>query len=67
MKVVTVKAMSPAYFRMLERHPELKEVFRLGSRVVWITPSGTALVIDPTQGEEKMSDRKIDSLFVTVK
>src|SRR5262249_17657167 len=67
MKTVTVKALSKAYFRMLERHPELKEVFQLGRFVVWITPSGTALVIDPSQGEEKMSDKRIDALFAAAK
>src|SRR5262249_38169201 len=47
MPVVAIKAMSQAYFRILERHPELKEVFQLGNRVIWVTPSRTALVIDP--------------------
>jgi Ca-activated chloride channel family protein len=59
---VKVKALSAAYFRMLERHPELKEVFALGSRVVWMTPSGTALVIDAA-GAETLSDDEIDKLF----
>ena len=45
-QTVVVKAMSDAYFRILELHPEVKEVFRLGNHLVWITPSGTALVID---------------------
>ncbi len=65
MKTVTVKALSEAYFRMLERHPELKEVFQLGRFLVWITPNGTALVVNPAQGEEKMSDERIDALFAT--
>src|SRR5205823_3286749 len=30
MTVVKIKAMSEAYFRMLERHPEMREVFQLG-------------------------------------
>ena len=37
-KSVTVKAQSDAYFRILEKHPEMKDVFRLGNHVVWITP-----------------------------
>ncbi|MBI1915306.1 MAG: VWA domain-containing protein [Planctomycetes bacterium] len=65
MTTVTVKALSEAYFRMLERHPELKEVFQLGRLLVWITPNGTALVVNPAQGEEKMSDERIDALFAT--
>jgi Ca-activated chloride channel family protein len=64
MKAVTVKALSKAYFRMLERQPKIKEVFQLGSRVVWVTPSGAALVIDPNGGQETMSDAAIDRLFV---
>ena len=58
-----MKAQSAAYFRLLEKQPGLKEVFRLGNRLVWITPSGTALVVDPSQGEEKLSDAAIAALF----
>jgi len=63
-KTVAVKAQSDAYFRILERQPQMKDVFRLGNHVVWITPNGTGLVIDTTDGKEKLSDREIDSLFV---
>jgi Ca-activated chloride channel family protein len=61
---VKVKALSKAYFRMLEKQPAIKEVFQLGSRVVWLAPCGTALVIDPAGGTETMSDDEIDRLFV---
>ncbi len=63
MRVIKVKAQSAAYFRILERHPEMKEVYRLGNQVVWVTPSGCALVIDGGAGKEKMSDKEIDKLF----
>ncbi len=63
-KSVTVKAQSDAYFRILELNPTMKDVYRLGNHVVWITPSGTALVIDQTQGSEKMDDTDIKALFV---
>ncbi len=63
MKTVTIKAQSDAYFRLLERQPQLREVFQLGNRIVWITPSGTALVIDVNNGQEKMDDAAIDRLF----
>ncbi len=63
MKTVTVKALSKAYFRLLEKQGTLKEVFQLGTRVVWVTPSGKALVIDPTRGKETMTDGEIDALF----
>ncbi len=63
---VKVKALSTAYFRMLERHAELKDVFALGQRLVWMTPSGTALIID-VAGAETMSDAEIEKLFVAKK
>jgi len=62
-KTVTVKAQSQAYFDILEKHPEMKDVFRLGNFVVWISPSGTALVIDQTTGADKLTDAEIASLF----
>ena len=60
---VAVKAQSKAYFRILEAHPEMKDVFRLGNFVVWISPSGTALVIDQNDGKEKLDDAEIAALF----
>jgi len=63
MKTVVVKAQSDAYFRILEKHPGVKDVYRLGNHVVWVTPSGTALVIDTTDGKEKLDDAEIDALF----
>ncbi|GBD37424.1 hypothetical protein HRbin36_02555 [bacterium HR36] len=62
-KTQVVKAFSPAYFRILERHPEMKEVFKLGAYIVWIAPSGTALVIDAHHGADKLTDAEIDALF----
>jgi Ca-activated chloride channel family protein len=67
MTTLTIKAMSDAYFRMLERHPEMKEVFQLGNHLVWVAPNGAALVIDTNDGKEKMSDEEIDKLFVAKK
>src|SRR5262249_46265305 len=64
---VTVKAMSDAYFRILERHPVVEEVFRLGNHVVWVTPSGPALIVDAHDGKDKLSDDEIDKLFVAKK
>jgi hypothetical protein len=65
--VVKIKAQGAAYFRMLERQPQMSEVFRLGNRVVWVTPSRTVLVIDPRSGKDAMSDDEIDALFVVKK
>jgi Ca-activated chloride channel family protein len=67
MPLVTVKAMSQAYFRMLELHPKMSDVFRLGNHLVWVTPSGTALVIDANHGAEHLRDGAIERLFVTKK
>ena len=62
---LSIKAQSDAYFQILERQPQMKEVFQLGNHVVWITPNGTGLVIDTTDGKDKMSDREIDLLFAS--
>jgi hypothetical protein len=67
MTVVTIKAMSPAYFRLLERQPSARAVLRLGNHLVWVTPSGSALAIDTTTGAETMTDAAIDALFVAKK
>jgi Ca-activated chloride channel family protein len=67
MKAVVVKAQSDAYFRLLERHPKIKQVFQLGNHLVWVTPSKTALIIDTSEGKEKLTDAEIDKLFVAAK
>lgn len=67
MSCVVVKAQSDAYFRMLERQPKLKDVFKLGNFLVWVTPSNTALVIDLNDGKDKLSDEEIDRLFVVAR
>jgi hypothetical protein len=63
MPVVKIKPQSRTYLRMLERHPQMSEVFQLGRQVAWVTPSRTVLVIDPAAGEEQLSDMEIDRLF----
>jgi len=67
MKTVTVKAQSNAYFKLLETHPELKDVFKLGNHLVWVTPSGQALIIDTSSGAEELSDAEIAALFTPTK
>ena len=66
-KTLTVKAQSAAYFRILEKQPEMKDVFRVGNHLVWIAPSGTALVIDASDGVDKLEDTEIDGLFAAKK
>jgi Ca-activated chloride channel family protein len=62
-KMVSIKAMSDGYFRLLEKKPQIKEVFQLGNFVVWVTPSGTTLVIDGNHGKDQLKDDEIDALF----
>lgn len=64
LETVAVKAQSEAYFRILERHPLVKDVYTLGNYVIWVTPSGKALIIDANNGAETMPDAAIDALFV---
>jgi Ca-activated chloride channel family protein len=64
MPTVTIKAQSAAYFKLLERQPQLKELLKLGNRLVWVTPSGTALFIATNEGKEQLEDDEIDKLFV---
>src|SRR5262249_20393106 len=67
MPTCTVKALSEGYFRILERQPQMKEVFKLGNYLVWVTPNQTALVIDLNDGQEKLADAEIDKLVVAKK
>jgi Ca-activated chloride channel family protein len=60
---VSIKAQSPAYFRILERQPQMKEVFKLGNFLAWVTPNKKALIIDGNGGQEEISDAEIDALF----
>jgi Ca-activated chloride channel family protein len=66
-QTLVVKAMSDAYFRILDRQPQMKDVYQLGNHVVWIAPNGTALVIDTAEGKDQLSDQEIDQLFALAK
>jgi Ca-activated chloride channel family protein len=67
MELVQVKALSEAYFKILEKHPEMKEVFRLGNHLIWVAPNGSALVVDLKEGKETMNDDEIAKLFTAKK
>ncbi len=67
MKTVVVKAQSDAYFRILDKNPRMKDVYRLGNFLVYVAPSKVALIVDCNDGKEKLTDEEIDKLFVTVK
>jgi len=62
-KSLIVKSQSRAYFQLLESRPELKELFLVSNYLVWMTPGGTALVIDATQSREDLVDLEINDLF----
>jgi Ca-activated chloride channel family protein len=64
-KTVTVKAQSNAYFQILAKQPQMKDVFKLGNHVLWIAPNGMALVIDSEDGKDRITDREIDMLFAS--
>jgi Ca-activated chloride channel family protein len=64
---LVVKAQSDAYFRILDLQPQMKDVYRLGNHLVWMAPCGTALVIDTSEGKDKLSDEDINKLFAAKK
>ncbi len=64
---LVVKAQSDAYFRILELQPKMKDVYRLGNHLVWMAPNGTALVVDTSEGKDKLDDMEIQKLFVAKK
>jgi len=51
MTLVTVKAQTMPTSASWKRHNIVKDVYRLGNHIVWVTPSGTALVIDSHDGK----------------
>ena len=66
-KTLNIKSQSDAYFAILSAQPEMKDVFLLGNNWVWITPSGVALAMSETSGDEKLSDKQISELFAVKK
>ena len=57
-----LRILGTAYFRLLDRHPELGPVFALGKRITWVSPNGTAVIID-AQGREDADQASLDRLF----
>ncbi len=62
MPTLRLRVLGKAYFQLLAEHPELSAIFALGSRVTWVSPSGTALIVDK-QGQDKPSDAVLSRLF----
>lgn len=67
MKTVVVKAQSDAYFAILAKNPAMKDVYRLGNHLIYVTPSKTALIVDLNDGKDKLTDEEIVALFTPVK
>jgi Ca-activated chloride channel family protein len=67
MKTLVIKAQSDAYFKIIEKNPKMKDVFRLGNHIVFVTPSKVALIVDTAEGKEKLDDDEIAKLFVAAK
>ncbi len=59
---VVLQPFGASYFRLLERHPDLKDILALGDRLIWVAPNGTALVIDE-DGPDEIPDATLDALF----
>jgi Ca-activated chloride channel family protein len=58
---VHVKYLSDAYFELVEKLPELKDVFAQGERII-VVVKGAALVVDG-QGKEKLDETELKSLL----
>ena len=62
MPTLRLGVLGKAYFRLLAQHPELSPIFAMGNRVTWVSPGGTALVIDD-QGQDEVTDAALDRLL----
>ena len=63
MPTMIIQAQSDAYFRLLEKQPQLRKLFGLGNYLIWVTPGNTALVIDTQEGKNMISDKEIEQMF----
>ena len=62
-KRVTVKYAGDAYFKLLAAEPKLKDLFKLGTRLIIVMPSRVALVITEDDGKDVLTDAEIKSLL----
>lgn len=60
--LTSIKFGGEAYFRLLEKQPQLVDAFKLGTDVIYVTSGGKVLAVG-AWGEEKLSDAQIDALF----
>jgi len=64
--MTTVKFGSEAYFKLIEKAPQLIEALKLGTKIVITTSEGNVVAICGA-GAEKLSDAQIDAVFVAKK
>jgi Ca-activated chloride channel family protein len=57
---LSVKVLSDACFQLIDKLPELKDVFALGERVI-VVVNGTAVIVEEG-GKEKLTDEELNSL-----
>jgi Ca-activated chloride channel family protein len=62
-EMTAVKFGSEAYFKLIEKAPQLVEALKLGTRIVIVTSPGNCVAVCGA-GSEKMTDAQIDALFV---
>ncbi len=60
--ILHLRVLGKAYFRLLAAHPAIQPILALGSRVTWVSPSGTVLLID-RQGPDDVPDATLERLF----
>ncbi|HVE41149.1 MAG TPA: VIT domain-containing protein [Planctomycetota bacterium] len=64
--MTTVKFGSEAYFKLIEKAPQLVEALKLGTKIVITTAEGNVVAICGA-GAEKLTDAQIDAVFVAKK
>jgi Ca-activated chloride channel family protein len=65
-ELTAVKFGSEAYFKLIEKAPQLIEAFKLGTKVVIVTAPGNVVAICGT-GNETFTDAQVDAVFVAKK
>jgi len=63
---VSIKYAGDAYFKLLAAEPKLKDVFKLGTRLIVVLPSKVALVIQD-DGKDTLSEQEIKRLLTPAK
>ncbi len=65
-ETLVVRFGSEGYFKLVEARPELVEILKIGSEVVYVTAAGKSLVVAQATGAEALTDAQIAGLFKAV-